>query len=130
MSATFKELLAMADQQEQPQRLLFLFARPEGNNPKKSKKMQKGHLAPVMCVDKLPSEIANFTTLVTEADSIEKDWQFIFVAGLSGKNGIAPSADDAEPYLNKMTNDLVSGQNIASYVVIDRDGKPIELMVN
>ncbi len=130
MSATFKELVKMANEQDEPQRLLFLFARPEGNNPKKSKKMQRGHLAPVMCVDKLPSEIANFDALVKEADSIEKDWQFILVAGLSGKKGIPPSADDAEPYLNKMTNDLVSGQNIASYVIIDRAGKPIELMVN
>ena len=130
MSATFKELIKMTAEQDEPQRLLFLFARPEGNNPKKSKKMQRGHLAPVMCVDKLPSEIENFDALVKEADSIEKDWQFVLIAGLSGKNGIPPSADDAEPYLNKMTNDLVSGQNIASYVIIDRAGKPIELMVN
>jgi hypothetical protein len=54
----------------------------------------------------------------------------VFVAGLSGQKGIAPTPEAAEPYLNKMTNDVVSGQNIASYVVMDRAGKPIELMVN
>ena len=130
MSATFKELLAMAKEQTEPQRLLFLFARTEGNNPKKNKKMQKGHIEPVMCVDKLPEEIANFDALIKEADSVESNWQMVFVAGLSGKKGIAPTPEAAEPYLNKMTNDVVSGQNIASYVVMDRAGKPIELMVN
>lgn len=130
MSATFKELLSMANEQVEPQRLLFLFARSEGNNPKKSKKMQRGHIEPVMCVDKLPTEIASYTELVKEADAIEKNWQFIFIAGLGGKDGVAPTPDDAEPYLNKMTNDLVSGNNIAGYVILDRDGKPIEMMVN
>ena len=130
MSVTFNELLSMANAQDEPQRLLFLFARPEGNNPKKSKKMQRGHIQPVMCVDKLPEELKSFSQLTEEADSVEKNWQFIFIAGLSGEKGIAPTADAAEPFLNKMTNDVVSGQNIASYVVIDRAGKPIELMVS
>ncbi|MEW6981398.1 ribonucleotide reductase subunit alpha [Colwelliaceae bacterium 6471] len=130
MSAMFNELLSMANAQDEPQRLLFLFAKPEGNNPKKSKKMQRGHIQPVMCVDKLPAELQSFNQLIAEADTLDKNWQFIFIAGLSGEKGIAPSADAAEPYLNKMTNDVVSGQNIASYVVMDRAGKPIELMVN
>jgi len=130
MSKVFKELLTMANEQAEPQRLLFLFARPEGNNPKKSKKMQRGHIQPLMCVDKLPSEITTFEQFSKEADSIEASWQFMFVAGLSGEKGIPPSTDAAEPYLNKMTNDVVSGQNIANYVIIDRAGKPIEMMVD
>ena len=81
-------------------------------------------------VDKLPTELTDYTALVKEADSVEKDWNFVFVAGLSGQNGYAPTTEMAEPYLNKMTNDLSSGQNIAQYVVFDRDGQPIEMMVN
>ena len=130
MSKMYSELLAMAQQQDQPQRLLFLFAQPEGNNPKKSKKHQKGHLTPVMCVDKLPEEVGSFSALVDEADKIEKNWQFIFISGLSGENNQAPTTEDAEPYLNRMTSDLMTGQNIARYLVLDRDGKPIEMMVN
>ncbi|TLU61997.1 ribonucleotide reductase subunit alpha [Thalassotalea litorea] len=130
MSATYNELLAMANEQQQPQRLLFLFAKPEGNNPKKSKKMQRGHLQPIMCVDKLPEEVQKFESLVAEADSVAQDWQFIFIAALSGTDGTAPDTEQAEPYLNKMTNDLVTGNNIANYVVLDRAGKPIEMMVN
>ncbi len=126
----YQELLEMANNQEQPQRLLFLFVQPEGNNPKKSKKHQKGSLTPVMCVDKLPDEVANFDALVKEADSIEKNWQFVFISGLSGENNLAPSSEDAEPYLNRMTSDLQTGQNIARYLVLDRAGQRIEMMVN
>ncbi|WP_448210960.1 ribonucleotide reductase subunit alpha [Colwellia sp. MEBiC06753] len=130
MSKIYKELLDMANNQTEPQRLLFLFAQPEGNNPKKSKKHQKGHLEPVMCVDKLPAEVESFEKLVAEADSIEKNWQFVFISGLSGQNNQAPTPEEAEPYLNRMTSDLMTGQNIARYLVLDREGKPIEMMVN
>ncbi|WP_448565938.1 ribonucleotide reductase subunit alpha [Thalassotalea ganghwensis] len=130
MSKMYQELLEMAKNQDQPQRLLFLFTEPEGHNPKKSKKHQKGHLNPVMCVDKLPEEVESFDDLVKEADTIAKNWQFVFVSGLSGQNQQAPTTEDAEPYLNRMTNDLITGQNIARYLVLDRKGQPIEMMVN
>lgn len=130
MSKTYDELLTMSLNQEQPQRLLFLFAKPEGHNPKKSKKHQKGHINPVMCVDKQPEEVTSFEALVNEADSIDKDWYFVFISGLSGQNNIPPTSEDAEPYLNKMTNDLVTGQNINRYLVLDREGQPIEMMAN
>ena len=128
----FKELLEMAEQQAEPQRMLLLFAKAEGVSKKAAtdKDPKRGTIEPRMCVDKLPSELSTFDALVKEADSVEKDWNFVFVAGLSGINGVAPSTDMAEPYLNKMTNDLASGQNIAQYVVFDRDGQPIEMMVN
>mgnify|MGYP007012664953 FL=1 len=127
MKAMFKELLEMTEQQEQPQRLLFLFAQPEGHNSKKSKKHVKGHIEAVMCVDKLPEELTTFSALIKEADSITKDWQFVFIAGLSGQNGVAPTTDDAEPYLNKMSNDLADGQDLGRYVILDRNEKPIEM---
>lgn len=132
MSKMFSELLEMAEQQDQPQRMLFLFAKAEtaSNKVATEKDPKGGTIEPRMCVDKLTTELTDFSALVQEADSVEKDWNFLFVAGLSGSNGVAPSTDAAEPYLNKMTNDLSSGQNIAQYVVLDRDGQPIEMMVN
>jgi hypothetical protein len=75
-----------------------------------------------MCVDRLPEELASFADFVEEADSINKEWDFIFSVGLSGKDGQAPTTEEAEPFLNKMTNDLVSGQNIQMYAVFNRDG--------
>ncbi len=132
MSAMFSQLLDMAGQQEQPQRLLFLFAKAQSASNKKAtdKDPKSGTIEPRMCVDKLPQELTDYNALVKEADSVERDWNFVFVAGLSGQNGYAPTTEMAEQYLNKMTNDLSSGQNIAQYVVFNRDGQPIEMMVN
>lgn len=132
MSQVFNQIIEQANQQAEPQRLLFLFAKADSPSSKTAteKNPKSGTLEPRMCVDKLTVELADFDALVKEADSVEKDWSFVFVAGLSGKNGKAPSSDDAGVYLNKMTHDLTIGHNIAQYVVLDRQGRPIEMMVN
>lgn len=127
MIKMFKELLKMTSEQSAPQRLLFLFADAEATNPKKSKKHQRGTISPVMCVDKLPSELSSFDALVKEADSIAKQWNFIFVASLSGDNGVAPTTEEAEPFLNKMANDIETGNGVGRYVIFDRDENPIQL---
>lgn len=126
MKSVFNDLLEMTRQQPEPQRLLFLFAQTEDTKGK-IKKHQSGSISPVMCVDKLPQELTDFSSLKSEADSVSKNWDFIFIAGLSGSNGEAPSSDDAEPYLNKMTNDLANGQDLSRYVVINRDEQAIEI---
>ena len=129
MISNFSELLKAATEQDQPQRLLLLFAKAESTS-KKKKQTQHGTLEPVMCVDKLPEDIASFTALSEEADSVSKDWDFIFAVGLSGENGKAPTEDEAEPFLNKMTNDVVSGQNIAQYAIFDREEHPVMIQAN
>jgi len=127
MIKLFKELLSMTNEQVEPQRLLFLFANAESINEKKSKKHQRGTISPVMCVDKLPADLSTFSALVKEADAIEKSWNFVFIASLSGENGKAPTEDEAEPFLNKMTNDIETGNGIGRYVIFDREENPIEL---
>lgn len=127
MTQLFSELLTKTNEQAEPQRLLFLFANTEVKNPKKSKHHQKGTITPTMCVDKLPEQLTDFDSLVKEADSISKEWNFIFIAGLSGQNGKAPSEDEAEPYLNKMTNDVSSGADLSRYIILDRKEQAIEL---
>jgi len=130
MIKLFKDLLKLTSEQEQPQRLMLLFANAEAKNAKKSKKHQRGTITPVMCVDKLPEELTSFDALVKEADSIEKGWNFIFIASLSGENGKAPTTDEAEPFLNKMANDIETGNNVGRYVIFDREENPIELEAN
>lgn len=130
MIKMFKELLQMTNEQSAPQRLMFLFANAESTNPKKSKKHQRGTISPVMCVDKLPSELTTFDALVKEADSIAKQWNFVFIASLSGEDGVAPTTDEAEPFLNKMANDIETGNGIGRYVIFDREENPIELEAN
>jgi len=127
MISSFTELRAAALEQDQPQRLLLLFAKV-GESDENNK--QQGTLEALMCVDKLPEEIESFESLSKEADSISNEWDFMFVVGLSGQNGVAPTADEAEPFLNKMTNDLASGQNIAQYAIFDRDENPVSLQAS
>jgi len=129
MISNFEQLLVAATEQDEPQRLLLLFAKAEGSDSKKKKNEQHGTLSPVMCVDKLPEEIESFKTLSAEADDISKEWDFMIVVGLSGKDGMPPTTEEAEPFLNKMTNDLSSGQSMSQYVVFDREENPVAIEV-
>ena len=124
MISTFPELLQAAIEQDEPQRLLLLFAKADSESSSK-KNEQSGLLSPVMCVDKLPEEIESFKVLIEEADSISTEWDFVLTAGLSGQDGGPPSSDDAEPYLNQMANALASGQDLSQYVIFDRQENPV-----
>lgn len=125
MINNFEDLLSYAAKQEDAQRLLFLFVKASENKKSRKRDEKKGSLDAVMCVDKLPEEIGSFVHLLKEADSITPKWDLVFVAGLSGRPGEPPTPEDAEPFLNQMTNDLVNGQNIARYMVFDREGAPV-----
>lgn len=124
MVTDFKSLIDAALSQPQPQRLLFLFAKAETESNDQNEQ-QRGTLTPLMCVDKLPSELASFETFSHEADDISKDWDFMIAVGLSGQNGKAPTSDDAEPFLNQMVDNLTSGQDLSAYVIFDRQGDPV-----
>ncbi|MET1256399.1 ribonucleotide reductase subunit alpha [Aliikangiella maris] len=130
MKKMFNDLLQMTYEQDQPQRLMMLFAKAEVAEPEKNNDDQQGTITPVMCVDKLPEELTTFSSLVDEADSIEKDWNFVFIASLSGEQGLTPSSEDTEPFLNQMINDVQTGMNIHRYVIFDREENPIELEAN
>ncbi len=125
MSQLFDDLIRMSAEQDQPQRLLFLFAGIDEVSTQND--AHNGALKPLMCVDKLPEELDSFDALVREADSINGEWQLVFIAGLGGQDGKVPSTEDAEPYLNQMTNDLASGASLARYLVLDRQQQRIEI---
>lgn len=124
MISNLADLIQAAQEQPEKQRLLFLFAKAE-TKKKKKKKHQTGTITPVMCVDKLPEEITSFKALVAEADDISRDWDMMFIGGLCGTVEAPPSPEDAEPHLNKMANDLMSGQALTSYLIFDRKENPI-----
>jgi hypothetical protein len=127
MQSDFKNLLDMVNEKVDPQRLLLLFASTNETNKSRKQSEKKGTIEPTMVVDKLPKEIASFTSLVKEADSINKNWDFIFIASLSGNENGPPSTEEAEPFLKKMSNDIMTGNNIARYVIFDRNENPIEI---
>jgi hypothetical protein len=83
-----------------------------------------------MCVDKLPEDIESFKILTTEADTISTDWDLVITVGLSGKNGMPPSEEEAEPFLNKMANDLTSGESMSQYLVFDRSENQVVIEVS
>lgn len=130
MISMFSDLLAMADEQPDPQRLLFLFASTETTKKSAKRDDKKGTIEPTMVVDKLPAEVPSFNALIKEADTINKKWDFVFIASLSGNNRQPPSSDDAAPYLDQMTDDVMTGKNIGRYVVFDRKENPIELLAS
>ena len=58
--ANFDQLLEASRHQSQPQRLLLLFAKATPLENSVQTKHQSGIIEPIMCVDKLPAEIASF----------------------------------------------------------------------
>lgn len=128
MISTFSELLTAAIEQDEPQRLLFLFAKTQTEDSSQNND-QHGTLTPIMCVDKLPEDIESFKTLAIEADNISSDWDFMITVGLAGKNGMPPSEEEAEPFLNQMANDLTTGQSMSKYLIFDRDENQILIEV-
>lgn len=127
MASIFSDLLHMANQQPDSQRLLFLFASVNETNKSRKREDKKGLIDPTMVVDLLPDEIRDFSALVTQADGVSKKWDFVFIASLSGTPKKPPSSEEAQSFLDNMTNDVVTGNNIHRYVVLDRNESPIEL---
>ncbi|WP_444995324.1 ribonucleotide reductase subunit alpha [Aliikangiella sp. IMCC44359] len=129
MSSNFNNMLNAAKAQPEPQRLLFMLALSERTNKAKKSRAQ-GTITPVMCVDKIPDELSDITAFIEEADSINSQWDMIFIAGMNGENGQPPSPEEAEPLLNKMVNDLVSGQDLSRYLILNREDDMVEIAAN
>ena len=97
----FDDFLAAARGQTEPQRLLLVFARaecPPDATPAEREAFERGEggaLAPAVCVDKLPEEIASFSALLEESKAAVPDWRILFVAAMDGRGGHAPNPDEA-----------------------------------
>lgn len=132
MSLTsFQDLLDAAHQQPEPQRLLLVFAKialPENASDEQQQRFERregGTISPSLCVDKAPAEIASFEALVTESNSTGHDWDIVFVGALSGRGGIAPSADEAAQPLRFMVNAINNGQ-VSQFASFDRSGDVLQ----
>ena len=126
----FDDLLRAARQQPEPQRLLFVFAGaelPEESTPEQRRRHAEGAggaLVPLMCVDKAPEEIQAFAGLVEESQRAGPEWAIVFVAGLAGRGGLAPTHADAEAPLQRMVDAIKAGSH-ASFIPFGRDGRPV-----
>ena len=130
--STFDDLLQAARQQPDPQRLLFVFAAaelPEDCTLEQRARFEAGQggaLTPLMCVDKTPQEIPAFQVLVEESRHFEREWSVVFVAALSGRDGRAPSSEDAEKPLERMVESIKAGSP-GPMIPFDRQGQALSL---
>lgn len=129
---TFDDVLAAARSQPEPQRLLLVFTRAEclpDATPAERAAFERGEggaLAPAVCVDKLPGEIASFEALMAESKAVIDDWRILFVAAMDGRGGHAPNADEAAQPLRMMVEQIKSGR-VARFLAVGRDGRLVSL---
>ncbi|MEO6662601.1 MAG: ribonucleotide reductase subunit alpha [Rubrivivax sp.] len=130
--ASFDDLLRAATEQSEPQRLLFVFATAgvdaDATAAQKARfeSGQGGTLTPLMCVDKLPSELASFEALKQESRALDQQaWDMVFVAALAGSGGISPSSQQAEAPLQRMVDSIKSGR-IDGFIPFDAQGRPVQ----
>ncbi|MEZ7278981.1 ribonucleotide reductase subunit alpha [Pseudoalteromonas sp. N1230-9] len=118
----FQELLSMARYQAEPVKLLLLFTK--ANIESSKNEVNKGIIEPVMCVDKLPAELNDYSTLCLEADSINHQWDLLFVTSISAD----VDKSVIESSMKSMINDVQSGKNTAMYIVLDREDNLVEMV--
>lgn len=129
---SYADFLAAANSQSEPQRVLFVFAASElPPNPTEAQKQQfragqGGELTPIMCVDKLPSELGSFAALVEESQGTGQHWDIVFAAALPGRNGSAPDSAAAEQPLKQMISSIQQGA-IGNFLAFNRDGELVQL---
>lgn len=129
---SFADLLLAARAEPEPQRLLLVFTTrelPHEAAPAHRASFERGEggaLAPVVCVDKTPEEIADFAALRDEAAHTGKDWDILFVGALAGHNGKLPNEERTDQALRGMVQQIRSGR-ISSYLTVDRNGELVQL---
>jgi len=130
--STFDELLAAARAQLQPQRLLLVFAGAglaADATPQQQAQFaagEGGELTPLMCVDKSPADIVDFTALCEESRQAGPPWAIVFAAALSVGADNRPDGTAADASLRRMVDDIRRGA-LASMVAFDREGRAVEL---
>jgi hypothetical protein len=84
-----------------------------------------GALVPVMVVDKAPDELADFAALARESQQFGKPWVLVFVAALSGRDGVAPGAAAVGEALDQMTDAIKAGR-LSAFIPFDREGHTVQ----
>jgi hypothetical protein len=128
--SSFDDLVRAARAQPEPQRLLFVFANavlPDDSTPEQRTRLEAGEggaLAPLMSVDKAPEDLGTFAALVAESRRFGRDWAIVFVASLSGRDGRAPTSEEADRSLKRMIESIKTGL-FGSFIPFDRQGHPV-----
>jgi len=130
--SNYADLLKAARRQPEPQRLLFVFTKPElpdGYTEAQNRDFQAGTggvLTPQMCTDKALDELGDFSDLVKESRQMGQDWKIVFVASLAGHAGVMPSTEEAQEHLKTMVHSIQNGA-ISKYLAYGRDGELVRI---
>lgn len=128
----FNDLLAAARQQPDAQRLLLVFASsslPANATAEQRARFEageSGEIAPLMCVDKDPAELADFAALADEAASMGAPWVLVFAAALSGTGRRPPAESLVDAELQRMVESVKAGR-LAGMIPFDRQGDAVRL---
>lgn len=128
---SFDALLDATRQQDEPQRLLFVFTRKFVDDESSEDERQRyrrgtgGSLKPCLCVDKAAEELQDFASLVAESEQTDVCWDIVFVSTLSGRGGIPANSDEAEQPLRFMVNAIGQGR-VERMVAFDRNGHVLQ----
>lgn len=129
---TFEDLLQAARQQPEPQSLLLVFVGAtlgDDATPEQRARFEAGEageLAPLMCVDKSPQDLADFASLAAEADAVAAHWVLVFAAALSGHAGQAPAAAQVQAALQRLVEGVRDG-DFGNSIAFDRAGQAVQL---
>jgi hypothetical protein len=130
--ASYEDLLRAAQEQAEPQRLLFVFARavlPDDSTPAQRADFAAGRggaLEPLMSVDKAPEDLGSFAALVEESRQFAADWSIVFVSALAGRDGRVPTSDEADRMLQGMVDSIKRGV-FGAFIPFDRQGAAVQL---
>ena len=130
--SNFDDLLQAANSQAEPQLLLFVFTKAE--LPEDATELEKenfeqgfgGTLTPVVCVDKSPKEVSNFSALVEESKKTGQDWDVVFASSMSGHGGIPPNSDQAEQPLQMMVQAIQAG-GVSNLLAFSKSGEILDI---
>ncbi|MBQ0833035.1 ribonucleotide reductase subunit alpha [Marinobacter sp.] len=132
MISSYSELINATKDEHEPQRLLFVFCRaelPDDASAAEKAAFEQGEggaLTPVICVDKAPQEVSEFSVLVEESQNTGQPWDVVFVAAMSGRGGTPPSSDEAQQPMTMMVESIRLG-HVSNYLPLDKSGNAINL---
>lgn len=133
--SNFEDLLHVAAQQPEPQRMLFVFVEtgpPEdrpADNAASFRAGSGGTLTPVVCVDKEVAEVESFAALARESEATGQRWDIVLVACMAGRHGAAPSAPEVDRGLDMMVDAVKTGRELWRFLAFDRHGDPLQITI-
>ncbi|MEO9231469.1 MAG: hypothetical protein ABI216_21320 [Devosia sp.] len=131
--SSFENLLKVAAQQPEPQRMLFVFVQKgppddrSADNAASFRAGSGGTLTPVVCVDKAVTDIGSFAGLAKESEATGQRWDIVLVACLAGRNGVAPSASEVDRGLETMVDAVKTGDKLWRFLAFDHRGDPMQI---